>query len=117
MWIFHAVQYDQELRSRQHLLQLGVIVRGAKGHNPLMRSSIRSPIQRFPGLEAHRDGALPRQINYFLKPGPPNSARDEHAVQYPLCPQRFLHRMNADQNIAYGRFPRSLLLIPRSLLV
>src|SRR5258706_3971611 len=66
--IFHAIQYDQQLRAFQHLAEFGIALRGAKSHNALMRSAIRGPIERIPRFEAHRHGMLPSQIHNLLYP-------------------------------------------------
>src|SRR5258708_32312486 len=68
VWIFHAIQYDQQLRPFQHLIEAGITLRGAESHDSLMRGAIRGTIKRIPRLEAHRHGVLAGQIHNLLYP-------------------------------------------------
>src|SRR6267154_2075225 len=66
--IFHAIQYHQQLRAFQHLVELGITLRGAKSHDALMRGAIRSAIERIARFKAHRHGMLASQIHNLLYP-------------------------------------------------
>ena len=102
--IFHAIQYDQQLRAFQHLAEFGIALRGAKSHNALMRSAIRGPIERIAGFEAHRHGMLAGQIHNLLYPWTSCAPGDQDPVERSSGAKGFAYGMNTGQNasVAFG---------------
>src|SRR5229473_1320449 len=104
VWIFHAIQYDQQLRPFQHLVELGIALRGAESHDTLMRGAIRGPIERIPRLEAHRHGVLAGQIYNLLYSWTACAPGDQYPVERSSGPKGFPYGMDPGQNasVAFG---------------
>ncbi len=96
--IFHAIQYHQQSRPFQNLVEPGIFLRGAERHDALMRGAIRSAVERIAGFEAHRHGTLAGQIHNFLYPRTACAAGDQNAVERSAGAKGFPYRMDPGQD-------------------
>src|SRR5437868_14565799 len=104
VWLFHAVQYDQQLRTFQDLVELGITLRGAESHDSLMRGAIRGTIERITRFEAHRHGMLAGQIHNLLYPWTACATSNQDPVERSSSAKGFPYGMDPGQNagIAFG---------------
>src|SRR5258708_2897177 len=104
VWIFHAIQYHQQLRPFQYLVELGITLRGAKSHDALMRGAIRSAIERIARFEADRHGMLAGEIHNLLYPWTACAPGDQYPVERSSGAKGFAYGMNTGQNasVAFG---------------
>ena len=67
MRILHAVQYDDQFRSVQDILEFAIPMRSAKSHDALMGCTAGRAVQRLAWLEADGDGLFPAEIDNLLQ--------------------------------------------------
>ena len=95
--IFHPVQYDEHLASRNRL-EVGILARGAQRHHALVGCGTGQAVEGGPLFEPHGHAGTPREIDDLLQARPAGALRDHDTFDGVSGAQGFRHRMDAAED-------------------